>query len=695
VAQDERVMPGLVALGARGASFQVEPCRDRLTYLCLQAALIGHDESSLLTLHRNFQHDQRGSDSLLDRAAARGRVVGAGAHDLGDYREAFAALALAPSPEAPERESLDRIAEFGPADLTFVGFSRGDRVAHSHGEGGPEYAAAFGEIDRSIRELRARIPPDASLVVFGDHGHDAAGRHLPGGPATTFAVYEGPAFREGFRGALAITDHRVLLGLLLGLRTPAVYTGPPLGEIFREGWLEGRYGAAPELRGSPVPSASPASRVVLVGLLALALAGLAALLPRARGAGAALALIVMLSGYGYPAIRRVIHDHGDSPWRWGYLLVPLGAGFVAARLVRPAGERRLWGAAGSLLVVFFCLFATANYYGSARAIVLAALVALVVVAAEAWGAGVRRPAVYASLAIGLAVLGLFYDVTRVGGELPGQGYYELKCSLVREGSRGLLIAGKLLLATLLAQGVRADRADRLAAALTVGLSLGAALLGVEVGRGLVVAVVLWRLVALVAGRGLWPRTSLALGLAILPHFFARPAPWVPIEALVGGSLVLLRAFPAALVGSRARTTAATLTVLTAAYLLLWPLVGFRLAGLDFSFMFRWVPASRYEDLWWAIALGTGLKLAWPYLLLGDAARLAGGVDFGWLRLAFAAKALCLALFAAAHALAHPLTSHLAQEVICELFLLLFVLLLQPLMEARSLALGLRLVQLAR
>ena len=39
-------------------------------------------------------------------------------------------------------------------------------------------------------------------------------------------------------GDLQITDHRALLGVMLGLPTPAYYQGPPVEGVFRE---PGRY----------------------------------------------------------------------------------------------------------------------------------------------------------------------------------------------------------------------------------------------------------------------------------------------------------------------------------------------------------------------------------------------------------------------------------------------------------------------
>src|SRR5690242_16939299 len=59
VATDSSIMPELSKLAEQGTSFTVEPCRDRLTYLCLRAVLTGSDESSLLALRENFDNERR------------------------------------------------------------------------------------------------------------------------------------------------------------------------------------------------------------------------------------------------------------------------------------------------------------------------------------------------------------------------------------------------------------------------------------------------------------------------------------------------------------------------------------------------------------------------------------------------------------------------------------------------------------
>ena len=84
------------------------------------------------------------------------------------------------------------------------------------------------------------------------------GRHLPGLPSTTVAVYAGPSFRRGVRSNATLSDHRALLGVLLGLPTPPSYLGPDLRAIFApEALSRDQERQLPALRAQPVPEGTP------------------------------------------------------------------------------------------------------------------------------------------------------------------------------------------------------------------------------------------------------------------------------------------------------------------------------------------------------------------------------------------------------------------------------------------------------
>src|SRR3954470_23020134 len=106
LATDPARMPVLSRMAREGPSFDVAPCRDQLTYLCLRAALTGHDDSSLLAGADNFRPNQEGPpETLLSAVAAKGqRVSVLGTSDFHPYRRAlFIERPLGKQEETPER----------------------------------------------------------------------------------------------------------------------------------------------------------------------------------------------------------------------------------------------------------------------------------------------------------------------------------------------------------------------------------------------------------------------------------------------------------------------------------------------------------------------------------------------------------------------------------------------------------------
>jgi hypothetical protein len=689
VATDGEVMPALSALAARGVALSVEPCRDRLTYLCLRAVLTGYDESNLLEVGRNFDHQRRaGTDHLLARIAESGvRIIAIGSRDLEAYRDSFAAFEPIDGDDATERAALDALDQ--GAEVTLVSLSSGDRAAHAYGTRSPEYRAQFGQIDRLIARVAERAGPGRNLLVFGDHGHDAEGRHLPGGPSTTYAVYAGPAFQGGVVRSMALTDHRAVLGVLLGMPTPRVHSGPPFGEIFDGAWLARHYPhGLPSLAAPPKSERPPRSSWFLAA--AVALGALFVLMRVARSltrdkrvwlAGSAAALgFATISGHAYTAIRRAIHDHGFEPERSLYLLLPLGGGFVIAALVR----RSSWsmrgvdlGAAVSLMVSFLLLFPSAYYYGSARAVVPAA--ALGVAAAmvtyrvpQNAGSLVRRMMPWLAAIFVVGSLATFYDVHRVGGDATGMASYVLGAGVYQQSAWLALLVAKVVLLACAAHESR-GRFQELGATAALALTAFAIELGVVTPTHLFYLALIF-LVAV--AHALAPErlrfVRIFAGLIVLSHLYsAKAVQLAPIQLLLAATATALWLFRQRY-SARARSFAVGATLVVGAYLMLWPCLGFRFSGIDFAFMFQWVPIARYEELWWVIGIGTLVKLAWPYLLLGAVAGPSLADARPWLLAAFAAKLVLLASFACFHATRESVRSNLALEMLAELALITLV-----------------------
>lgn len=690
-------MPFLTRLAREGASFDVEPCRDQLTYLCLRAALTGHDESSLLALRDNFRPEHEGPpENLFSALAARAeRVSVIGSNDFHPYRRALFAehpLSKAEETEAHVTTELARSAA-DDARLVVVSLASGDMAAHAHGVNSREYAEAFGRLDRVVEAIARSLPSDTNLIVFGDHGHDALGRHLPGTWQKTWALYRGAAFRADVHATLHVTDHRALLGVLLGLPTEPSYRGPDLDFIFDASWQQ-----------QVLPRGLPALRAVSVGdtrsssvrwacAIAVALGGLFAswLLSRASGRrdvamlGASLVAVSAATGLGYDALRSVAHDHGDSPERSLVLLVPLGLGLGAAHWLGrarshlfPDVDGWLRAAAGVVSVTWFVLLPTAYYYGARRGVILAALLALacVVVAFlrhRRFGAERRGHAVLL-LAFVALVLASLYPVKQLGPETAQAATWMLDAKLYQRAPwLALLVAKAALYALCVAPRASRRPLDSAGAAglftASLLIELGAARLPREAYAVSFVALAVGVLLACRHA----PSTLFAGGLLLLDHLYGEsPRSIAPIEMILAATAAAMLAFRWLRPG-RSRAWFTGISVALACYLMLWPSVGFHLAGIDFGFMFQWVPEAQYQSAWQLIALGVVLKLGLPVLLVLAVARegLREAVAQRVVALGLTAKAALLGVLIAACAVNHPMDSQQATAMLAELALVMF------------------------
>lgn len=698
VARDTSVMPALNALAERGVRLEVRPCRDQLTYLCLRALLTGYDESSLLALRGNFQHAPSESDNLLERLARAGRkVVAVGSHDFEPYRAALFRAKFREGDELGQARVLSDLDALDPshrADVTLIALGNGDRTAHAYGIHAAKYREVFRSIDDLIAQVVARAGPDSDILVFGDHGHDEMGRHLPGLPSTTLAVYAGPSFRSGVHASATLTDHRVLLGVLLGIPTPPAYTGPAPSALFAADALTPlQLSQLPALRAPPQQASSSTLR------LALAAAALAAALLVARsslqfmGLSPALSWLlaiafgasVALAGRYYDAVRHHIHDHGSEPMRSLWLLVPLSLGFALSVLQRAphCGVRRRLerGALNTVLLSFSLLFPTAYYYGASRATLLAAMVSLGVLLGTRAGSLQARGRL-CLIALALSVVGLLwslYGLRDVGGRTREMAFFVFSSPLF---ARYALIASVALklglwLVSAVTAPLPSGRHERRRSPrdLTLSAFVALAALACEhlaAQRAVLVGSVLGCLGLLARPQTRLVATRFFLGLLALAQLYEQdPLRVLPMQALllcVASTLEFFRRCFAA--DDRARSIASGVALAFAGYLMLWPTVGMRFSGIDFHFMFDWVPIRRYEELWWLIAAGMLFKFVWPYALLADLARrTCPRSALLWAYSTLSTKLCALSVFAAWYATSHALLSNGALEILAELSLL--------------------------
>jgi hypothetical protein len=700
IAIDARRMPVLARLASEGASFEVEPCRDQLTYLCLRATLTGRDDSSLLAISDNFRPSHEGpAETLLSALAAQQRgVVVVGSPDFHPYRRWLSSEHdIGKRDETPERilKEYRAVASSG-AQLVIFSLTSGDMTAHAHGVGSPQYYEAFTRLDSAVGAIAGALEPGTSLVVFGDHGHDAQGRHLPGTASKTWAVYHGPAFRAGAKAAMRITDHRALLGVLLGVPTEAIYQGPALASLLEPAWVANALGGSvPELQApaSPPPTATTLRWSSALGLLLCTIAAswLALAGQRRRGPLVALAglaaVLALAVGVGFDVIRTLVHDHGGDGWRGICLLVPLLLGCGVAWLLRrgspfaDASGASSWlqrASAATVLVTLLLMLPTAYYYGSRRAIVLAGVAALVFMLLDY----LRRPVAarerwlpILALLLSAGVLVSFYQVKQLGPETGGAASWALDAAVYTRANWLPLILAKLVLfALLIAPRAAAHPVDTAIAAALLLTCLAVELGGLRLPRVAYAAAFATLLVGVVGGAWRAPGSLLAAALLLLDHLYGvSRAQIAPIEALLATTALSLLAWQRMRLSEPALRWASGLTVAVAFYLMFWPTVGFHLVGIDFAFMFEWIPAENYEKSWLLIALGVIVKLALPLVLVIAVAapRLRDPRAALVVLSTLAAKVALLSLMIASYALWHDLTSQVALAMLAELALLMF------------------------
>jgi hypothetical protein len=469
--------------------------------------------------------------------------------------------------------------------------------------------------------------------------------------------------------------------------------------VFDADWLQQRLGGelpAIEARGgagSALPEGSWPGALGLT-LMALVVGGLLyrrATRPRLLSAlciGAA--LLATFLGIFYDQVRALLHDHGDSPERSLFLLTPLGLGALLRTLLRRvAGDSVLptegWAAwfastAGcSLLVTFWLLLPTAYYYGARRAVVLAASLALVMLVANSItkaGWSRRVAAGVLALTFALAVLLGFYQVRQLGPAVASAATWALDAAIYTHFTWVGLVVAKLVLFRLFVMPESSQRPlDAAGAAALFSTCILIELADARLPRETFACVFAACLLGWFAVRRQARSSLFGGGLLLLEHLYTGDMPQIAgIEMLLAGMAATLFGLRRLRLDALAFRYSVGLSLVVALYLMLWPTVGFHLVGVDFRYMFQWVPAAASERWWWVVALGFLLKLSLPLMLVVSLARddLDQVTAEQVVAPALAAKLLLLSITVTAYAATHAMNSQQSTAMLAELLLLAFL-----------------------
>jgi hypothetical protein len=597
-------MPALQALAADGFSAQIEPCLERITYVCVKESLTGRTAFTLFGLFQNFGvgATDPGDNLLRDARAAGKQVAMVSAGDLKPFHgdiDANKVYKKGPS----EREEKRVIALMETADVLVYHYIWHDTEVHHTTVGSKRYKKSVRRTNKLIERMAEALPEDMDLIVYGDHGHAKDGRHVQGLDIPSMVVAVSPNIAKLKLPAepiVPISAVRFLSGASSGLVSDRVdwspawesWLGPELSEQTRS---LVRSGSAPTGISYPLG----ATVVCVLSVLLASGAG-------RRWWAVALATVGIAMGIGFEAWMAWIHFPKGLP-RINTVLywVPVAGALLGLAIGR--SRRSMWlGTVACCTALGLTLFPVVHHYGVLKNLgnLLAPL--LIVTGLAALSRSSWRDRALIVLGAGLTAWAIyrFSDFRIFNLEIVK---YKAMPWLRRAG------VSVPLLTAVLAAGVHAALERKRLTALGLGVLAAVGAYGV-----LKLPDYAYILPVLAVMVGIWWKGPskgriLSLGTAWAGPFVFSERALLGVYAtvvLVGIGLWLVRkaedeetAKPSML----ARWAGGTLIMLGGYMGMAWT-YGLTVTGIDFTFAIHWLPGRLHEQLWWVIALLTTWKV---------------------------------------------------------------------------------------
>lgn len=584
-------MPALKGLAEDAFYAPVEPCLERITYVCVKELLTGRTAFTLFGLFQNFGVGTTDpGDNFLRQAQAAGKTVAmVSAGDLAPFKNDVATDdRFKKGPSKAEEDRAEQRAQ--DADVLVYHWIWHDTQAHHHKVGSKKYKKSVNRTNQLVADVLEWLPEDMDIIVAGDHGHADDGRHVQGLDIPTLVVAKSPNIKPlKLDERIPMSSLRYLSGASMGLYSDQIDWEPGWSS-----WLTDRVGdAAQNLVNSgstrPPPSA-PLAAVVVCILLALN----ASVVGR-RWWVWALAVAGIGMGAGFEAWMGVYHFPGGKPRIHTVLWMVPTAAWVLGLL----GTRKLSGAFAWTTAVsgglFLCLFPVVHHYGVLKNLgnlVAPVLVSATLLAAARPGWG-RRGAL-------LAAGGLAAWAFR---ELGDFRIFNLEIVKYR-GASWLGRHPELATAAVggLAAGIHAvlERGPLWKRAAWAGLA--------GIGAAGVIALPTYgyaATTALIFASFFWRRAGYARLLSLA---FAWSTPFMytvqqqyglyATVAIVTAGLWIVRTADHRPV---TRWASGVLLMLGAYMGLAWTF-GLTTGGIDFTFAIEWLPGRLHEQFWWIIAI---------------------------------------------------------------------------------------------
>ena len=627
--EDAAALPQLQALTGGSFTATVEPCLERITYMCVKEALTGRSAFTLFGVVQNWgtAATDPGENLLRDARRAGRRVGVVSAGDLRPFAkdmDANQVFAKGPSPE----ETAAALALTATHDLVVYHYIWLDTDSHHHAVGSPGYLASLAQADAMVGAVAAGLPAGWDLLVTGDHGHGPDGRHVQGQDIPTYLLVRSPrVLPVAPEGRVPIHAVRTLAGAILGLHTDQSDMDPAWAE-----WLSPAVSAEGRAFVAEAKPAAPVGFPWVVAAVALGAVAFLGILAGWPAAAVALAAGVAL-GAGFEAFMGAYHFPGETPRLYTVShKVSETAGWlgllIGAALAWPRWRARAWldgvstalrGAASGLVAgagaLLLGLFPVVHHYGVLKnagnigtPLGSAALLAFLA----------ARP-VWWALPLGL---GAAYFAADAWGQMTEFAVFNLEITglkatdwVRRDPAWGRPATGAL-------------------AALLVGHLLRPQGWGAAVGGGLLAAAFTSRLIPVHPSGGLLGLLAVSAGLfvqhrarpwlvglgaaALIPAAFGpeRAFGVLALPLTAASAHLLLRTADPAAARPLVRHAAAAVSLIAAYVGMAWSF-GLSVTGIDYTFLLPWFPGRWHERLWFLLFIGTTVKCVLPVVLTAE------------------------------------------------------------------------------
>jgi hypothetical protein len=584
-------MPALQAIAKDGYYAEVEPCLERITYVCVKEALTGRTTFTLFGLFQNFGVGTTDpGDSILRDAKAAGKTVAmVSAGDLGPFKgDLHSDDRFKKGPSKREEAKAESRAQ--EADLLVYHWIWHDTQAHHYKVGSKKYKKSVREANKFVKRVVEWLPEDMDLIIAGDHGHAEDGRHVQGLDIPTVVIAKSPNIKPvHLKERIPISALRFLSGASIGLYSDQIDWDPKWAD-----WLTDRVGpTALELIASGSARAPPgfpfAALVVCLIIIILTSA------VGRRWWAPVLGLVAFVMGAYFEEAMGLIHFPGSLPRVHTVLWYVPTAAWVLGLLA----TRRLQGAftatTATVGVLLLVLYPVVHHYGALKNLgnLAAPLVLATAAAAIVKPNWFRR---FAILLLGVLAAWTFYklsdfrifniEIVKYRGVMWMKGQPLLTSAVIG------LLAGSIHM--VLDPGKWPKRIGGAALA-----AVGASGVSHMSDMAYIVPTVLI-FVAFFLRRASYARVF-SLGFAwASPHMYTdmRLFGVYAVVAAVAIGLWIAK------VADQGRTTrwASGIIAAIGCYLGLAWTFGLTTGGIDFTFAIAWLPGRLHEQLWWVIAI---------------------------------------------------------------------------------------------